>query len=66
MKDEKLEVPTDIASALELAKKLAQEACDDAFAVFGERPHWVQRGNSLFIVWPDGEETNEIEVGHLQ
>lgn len=52
--------------ALDFAKQLADESCDYAFQITGERPHYVQRGNSLIIVWPDGEETNEIEVSWVQ
>lgn len=41
-------------------------ACDHAFQQSGQRPHVEQRGNSLVIMWPDGEETNQIDVERIQ
>ena len=61
-KEKKMEIPTTFEDALGIAKTLAQDACDHVFKVTGERPHYEQRENSLFIIWPDGEETNEIEI----
>jgi hypothetical protein len=51
---------------LEEAKKLGREilekVCDDVFKLTGERPHIEDRGERMVIVWPDGEETNELEI----
>ena len=52
--------------AIALARGWAEHACEQAFIETGERPHVEQRGNTLVIVWPDGEETNQIEVEYLQ
>jgi len=58
--------PETVEDALEFAKMIAQEACDSTYAATGERPHYKVKGNSIFIVWPDGMITNEIEIGMLQ
>lgn len=61
-----MQAPKTIEEAFELAEQLAQEACDKAFTATGELPHPERRGNSVFVVWPDGEVTNEIEVFSIQ
>lgn len=58
--------PRTIEEALQFAEHLAEEACDNVFAESGERPHPERRGSSVFVVWPDGEVTNEIEVEAIQ
>jgi hypothetical protein len=58
--------PSIIEQGIELAKQLAQKACDMCFEECGERPHWEVYGNKIFIVWPDGEITNEIDVSVMQ
>lgn len=50
----------------EIAWKIAEESCGAAFEATGQRPHPERRGSSIFIVWPDGEITNEIEVERIQ
>jgi hypothetical protein len=58
--------PRTLEEALQFAEQVAEEACDNAFAVTGERPHPERRGCSVFIVWPDGAVTNEIQVEAMQ
>jgi hypothetical protein len=56
----------DIEEAKKLGRKILEGTCDDAFKEFGERPHVEEHGNRMFIVWPDGEATNELEIEILQ
>lgn len=59
------EKPKSLEEAYALAESLAQEACDEAFRVFGERPHVERRTGYLVIVWPDGRQTHRIEVDYV-
>lgn len=48
-----------------LARQCAEHTCDLCFEHFGERPHPEEKGDSIFIVWPDGQITNEIKINRI-
>lgn len=52
--------------AVKFAQYIAEDSCEHGFIVTGQYPHTERRGNSIFIVWPDGEETNEIEITDIR
>jgi hypothetical protein len=57
--------PTNLEEAAQLAMQIAQSACDE-FKRFGDPPHPERRGNTVVVVWPDGEVTNQIDVEYQQ
>lgn len=54
-----------IEEAKKLGREILKRVCDDAFNLTGECPHVEDRGEKMVIVWPDGEETNELEICNI-
>lgn len=60
------DVPKTREEAFLLAENIAKGACDVIARKTGERPHTERRGDTVVVVWPDGEVTNEITVEYMQ
>lgn len=58
--------PKTLEEGFQFAEHLAQQTFDEIERHFGERPHTERRDNTVIVVWPDGEITNQIEVSYVQ
>lgn len=45
---------------------IMESAADKAESVFGDRPQVMQDGGKFWLLWADGEITNEYEVERIQ
>ena len=55
-----------LEDGMRLMQQAMESAADEAKAVFVERPTVVRDGNRLYMLWADGEITNEVEAELLQ
>ena len=60
------EPPETLEEGFELAESIASEACEALKKKTGRVVRHERRGNSVVIIWPDGEVTNRIQVELIQ
>ena len=65
-RDWKKEPPETLEDGFQLAEQIAGDACEAIKKKTGEAVRHERRGNSIVIIWPDGEITNRIEVELIQ
>ena len=57
--------PETTADYWDLLRDCAEETCDLCFEAVGERPHTEETNDSILIVWPDGQITNEFKITQI-
>ena len=64
--NEKMQPPQTFEDLSTFWRGIMESAADEAESVFGERPIVMQDGGKFWLLWSDGEITNECQLERMQ